>query len=214
MRFPLTLIKKEADRAAASRECGECTACCVLPRIGSDEPSFPEGKLGYTPCKHLCTNGGGCSIYEQRPQLCQDYSCLWRVGIVDGDERRRPDNLGLMFTLDQDERDNIVVEAWELWDGAASDHPGRYVIESIALKMRVSIRFYGVPASINFDLPDVFQLGRDLSRASQDDPKALAIWYDKMVMFGRLLREDQVSVINDLEELHKGNPVKRHYKRK
>jgi hypothetical protein len=51
-------------------ECGECTACCRVFAI----PEFdkPAGKW----CEH-CAIGVGCKIYEQRPERCVDYSCLW-----------------------------------------------------------------------------------------------------------------------------------------
>jgi Fe-S-cluster containining protein len=98
MKLPLNLVRSDADRLESQRECGECTACCVLPRIpiGEDE-GFPQGKRGYTPCQHLCLGRSkdkatsfipGCRIYSQRPSLCRDYKCLWREGVIQGDERR------------------------------------------------------------------------------------------------------------------------------
>lgn len=210
MRFPLTTVKAIADKVSNGRSCGSCTACCVLPRIGV-ESAFPDGKPGYTPCDKLCTSG--CSVYKNRPELCKDYICLWRAGIIDGDERRRPDQLGLMFTLDTNAKETeIIVEAWELWDKAASENPGRYFIDTIAQKFKVSIRFYGVPASIRYVGVWVFELGAALSRASMDDPRALAAWCEENVFTGNLrVVDDPSNHEQDLVSLKRGEPVVRYY---
>uniref|UniRef100_UPI003100AFE0 hypothetical protein n=1 Tax=Neorhizobium sp. EC2-8 TaxID=3129230 RepID=UPI003100AFE0 len=54
----------------AARYCGTCTLCCRLPEISAlDKP--PDAW-----CRH-CTEGQGCSIYADRPQLCRDFLCMW-----------------------------------------------------------------------------------------------------------------------------------------
>lgn len=225
MKLPLNLIQSEAERLESQRECGPCTACCVLPRIPiGEEDVFPQGKRGYTPCKHLRVSlnlvtgacGGGCDIYEHRPGLCRDYKCLWRAGLILGDERRRPDKLGLMFTFDihDEERGIYVVEAWELWDGAAREHPGRGVIEAIAQYAHIRIRFYGVPAALSCEcLPHTLDLGRALSGDSKHNPRALAAWLDREMSLGHLNANNLQSVQNDMEPLRRGEPVERHYNR-
>ncbi|WP_113553175.1 hypothetical protein [Rhizobiales bacterium] len=55
----------------AERACGTCTLCCRLPDIDALE------KPANAWCRH-CT-GAGCRIYEDRPQLCRDFLCLWRT---------------------------------------------------------------------------------------------------------------------------------------
>src|SRR5947209_18423059 len=75
----------------ATRQCGECKECCVVLPILDEELSKP----GHQPCKHLC--GCGCDIYKERPGVCRDYECLWLSGDIDGDQRTRPDNLGVIF---------------------------------------------------------------------------------------------------------------------
>lgn len=217
MRIPLTVRKAEADLAAAGRECGPCDACCVLPRI-SPEPDFPEGKRGYEPCPHLLLVGHGCGVYEDRPELCRSYTCLWRAGIVEGDERRRPDRLGLMFTLDvvNEATGKIVLEAWELWPGAARDHPGRGVLDALQQKWQVMVRFYGVPASIAYDSPEHLLLGWQLSRWAAEDPRRLAAWCEANVLNGNLAltEAESESVARDLEALRRDEMVKRHYRPK
>lgn len=52
------------------KSCGSCTACCKA--IGVKELNKPMGEqCGF------CNPGKGCSIYETRPQSCQDYKCQW-----------------------------------------------------------------------------------------------------------------------------------------
>jgi|SRR6185369_4431181 len=50
--------------------CGSCTLCCKLMRI--DELDKPAGSW----CEH-CNPRQGCGIYEQRPQGCRDFECVW-----------------------------------------------------------------------------------------------------------------------------------------
>lgn len=167
------IITDEAEvaRLEATRACGDCTACCVLPRI----PDL--GKPGYWPCKYLHpTDAGGCGCYTTRPDVCRDYQCLWRMGRLAGDERRRPDRVGLMVGVDQIE-DRVVVEAWELWEGAACEYPGRGLVESLARWTQFAVRFYGVPCSLQYDGPGTLDLGRELSRLARKEPARLAALY-------------------------------------
>lgn len=71
------------------RKCGACTLCCVIPAI--DE----LGKPVDVPCKHLTAHG--CSIYEERPQVCRDFECNWKLGTA-GDQTLRPDRIGAYLT--------------------------------------------------------------------------------------------------------------------
>lgn len=48
------------------RNCDGCTMCCKLMRV-EDKPSG-------TWCTH-CTIGGGCQIYEARPEECRSFHC-------------------------------------------------------------------------------------------------------------------------------------------
>jgi hypothetical protein len=72
-----------------SKSCGDCTACCTIMGVAS------LNKPHYTSCKHICHQG--CAIYKDKPTECSVWECAWKSGWIDGDERRRPDNLGVMF---------------------------------------------------------------------------------------------------------------------
>lgn len=68
----------EAERArvASGRSCGSCSYCCKLFSIV--ELKKPRGQW----CIHCKPGHGGCSIYEQRPQACQDFYCGWLIGTL------------------------------------------------------------------------------------------------------------------------------------
>src|SRR5919198_3090540 len=52
------------------RSCGPCVGCCSIYQI----PALQKPK--YTLCKH-CT-GTSCAIYDDRPDDCRKFFCLWR----------------------------------------------------------------------------------------------------------------------------------------
>ncbi|WP_413699459.1 hypothetical protein ACLKMH_18665 [Psychromonas sp. KJ10-10] len=77
------------------RECGECTACCVVLQI--DDQDFKK------PAEQACENlmdKGGCKIYACRPNVCQDWYCAWRF-MAQLDETWRPDRSGILLRSDE-----------------------------------------------------------------------------------------------------------------
>ncbi|HEU4650806.1 MAG TPA: hypothetical protein VFS49_05270, partial [Croceibacterium sp.] len=82
-----------AVQPAATRACGECTACCDgwLPSTIHGHEMKPG-----TPChfrgEHRCT------IYERRPQEpCRSFVCGWLAKDSPFPESFRPDRLGVMI---------------------------------------------------------------------------------------------------------------------
>lgn len=72
------------------QNCGDCTMCCTLLQL-NEIPSA----IGET-CQH-CTSGG-CGIYENRPNECKVYQCMWsqmpdRYASI----ALRPDKCGILF---------------------------------------------------------------------------------------------------------------------
>jgi Fe-S-cluster containining protein len=53
-----------------SGACGSCTLCCTVMKVAMEPP-----KPARSPCQ-FCTKGG-CSIYDERPDPCRDFACLW-----------------------------------------------------------------------------------------------------------------------------------------
>ncbi len=84
-----------AAHNASVRKCGTCTACCTT--LGIRELEKPPG----TPCSKL-SSVKGCSIYEDRPNSCSAWSCLWRRGGFEGADR--PDRLGVVMDALPEER--------------------------------------------------------------------------------------------------------------
>jgi Fe-S-cluster containining protein len=61
------------------KQCGTCTLCCKLLAI----PVLV--KPGGEWCRH-CLPGHGCSIYDQRPEVCRTFACQWLRDESFGDE--------------------------------------------------------------------------------------------------------------------------------
>lgn len=51
--------------------CDTCTLCCKL--LGVDEVESPAGQW----CQHCDRAGGGCRIYNKRPDPCRTFECVW-----------------------------------------------------------------------------------------------------------------------------------------
>ena len=86
---------------ALGRSCGSCTLCCKVLDIEHFEK--PAGKL----CVH-CVLGKGCTTYETRPEVCQDYECLWLTE-RDVPPMLKPDRIGTLFMEDPDNEDYLAV---------------------------------------------------------------------------------------------------------
>lgn len=107
------------------RACGDCAACCIIKSVRE------LGKPSQTACRHLC--GTGCAIYGRHPASCRDYACLWRQGLIEGDERRRPDQLGVIIDYEPFGRipGSIRLVVWEVAPGAALSEKVRYVVDRL-----------------------------------------------------------------------------------
>ena len=135
----------------AQRQCGECSACCTVMAVAELDQAV------YTPCRHDA--GMGCQVYETRPASCRGYTCLWLDGTITGDERRRPDRLGVIF--DYLAGENVVV-AREVWPGAIDAEPAQNLVR----------RFGGQGKA-------VFVVKQDGSRSLLGDRRVLRSHLDK-----------------------------------
>lgn len=69
-------------------ECGECTECCHSLTIQ------PEDGVKYewgSSCEKVCATG--CSIHDNKPDVCKRFLCAYRQQNLD--ERYRPDRYGM-----------------------------------------------------------------------------------------------------------------------
>lgn len=78
------------------RGCEDCTLCCKV--LGVEELDKPAGRW----CRH-CDVGKGCTIYEQRPQECRDFRCLF-LAVETFPEEWRPNRAHFVLTTDADAR--------------------------------------------------------------------------------------------------------------
>lgn len=92
------------DHLVPDRECGECVACCKILEIRAPELQ----KSADTLCQY-CT-GVGCGIYENRPEVCRTWYCLWRR-IPSMPDDLRPDKCGVVFSLDAHNPPRILFES-------------------------------------------------------------------------------------------------------
>jgi Fe-S-cluster containining protein len=74
------------------RQCGSCNLCCDILEVTAVVK--PVNEL----CKHWET-GKGCTIYDQRPQMCRSFSCAWLQGHFDGDWF--PEKIGMVVHFSQ-----------------------------------------------------------------------------------------------------------------
>jgi Fe-S-cluster containining protein len=128
--LPLPLLK-QSD--ALPRECGSCTVCCTLLSVSEINKSMGQD------CVHM--GEGCCKIYETRPHSCKVFDCMWLTGHIQGDLRRRPDNLGLMFLPPKKVNFPFpVLTVWEVWEGAAKQN--LYILDKLSKHLVLYILRY------------------------------------------------------------------------
>lgn len=151
MKTLLALNQIQSDKNRTFRLCGPCTACCrTFPVLALDKQENES-------CGNLCPSG--CSIYTEKPDACSEFECLWLNGLLNGDERRRPDNLGLIFFLTKTIM-GLTIACWELRPNVLSDQsePGYQALRSIIQDKLVLVFRYapeGTPSMRSFVGPPV-----------------------------------------------------------
>jgi hypothetical protein len=131
------------------RTCGDCTACCTVMRV--EELDKPQ----WTPCDQLThpsdddpvapndwsdapaavdarqrdSRRGGCAIYDQRPDSCRAFSCLWLKGLILSSDDDRPDRVGIVLV--PSESSHRAIGAFEVWPHAADAEHGRLLIDRL-----------------------------------------------------------------------------------
>jgi Fe-S-cluster containining protein len=77
---------------APGRSCGTCIMCCKVYAIR--ELNKRAGQM----CVHA-ERGCGCKIYENRPDTCRSFYCMWRVDATLGPEWK-PETARFVVALD------------------------------------------------------------------------------------------------------------------
>ncbi len=99
--------EKLKRRLYLTRDCGDCNVCCTLMPVPQlDKPSGVD-------CKHWDgkREGGGCTVYETRPEVCREWACIWRSGSNLLEPGDRPDKLGIMLDTMRQVPGKPIVEA-------------------------------------------------------------------------------------------------------
>lgn len=78
-----------------TKPCGECKECCRGPLKLEVKGCFVgKGK----PCPHVdILADKGCTIYDERPKVCVDYECWWKMN-DDFPDFMRPDKSNIIIT--------------------------------------------------------------------------------------------------------------------
>lgn len=108
-----------------TRECGECRMCCkvlsVHERTEHGKPPVyvkaddtwefhkPSGKW----CQFV--GGKGCTVYEDKPRCCTEFSCLWLIGVTG--EEDRPDKSKVVMTAEQTPEHGNLIIVYESYPG-------------------------------------------------------------------------------------------------
>ncbi len=130
LRISGTPVSLKVLNVSDIKPCDECKACCTV--VGVKELK----KSNYQQCQHECDSG--CAIYSERPDSCREYLCGWKWGMIEGDERRRPDHLGVIFDF-QPFPPPGAIRVWEVWPGAASSPRAQYLIRKLQDKYEQSV---------------------------------------------------------------------------
>ena len=86
--------KLQPPEPLGGRSCGSCQLCCEVM-------SVPDLSVTDVKCEHQCA--GGCAIYQDRPELCVGFQCLWLRGVY-GDLTQRPDRVGFVLLDGKEEQ--------------------------------------------------------------------------------------------------------------
>ena len=130
----ITKGKTQMNLISTDKLCGDCTACCTIMKVGA------LNKPDYTPCQHLCSKG--CAIYSHKPAECDTWQCAWKSGWIDGDERRRPDNLGVMFEY-RIVGGSSFLWVYEVWPDALKDEKVNHLLKRLGVKEAIVMCKYG-----------------------------------------------------------------------
>jgi hypothetical protein len=68
------------QEANKERSCGKCSMCCkffIIPEVDKAKDEW---------CRHCRPGKGGCMIYDQRPDVCKTFECMWKHNPMVGDK--------------------------------------------------------------------------------------------------------------------------------
>lgn len=120
------------DKIRGDRRCRTCSECCFALAVKELE------KPDKTHCKH-CKTGSWkpCSIYEDRPDACREFECLWHAGFFTSNDR--PDKIGVVFAGTVIDNDEPMMIVYETREHAVSTPRVKRIIDAVTKKFALSI---------------------------------------------------------------------------
>tara|TARA_R110001583_G_scaffold16561_20_gene67967 strand:+ start:9916 stop:10461 length:546 start_codon:yes stop_codon:yes gene_type:complete len=179
------LSENSESHLVQNRECGECTACCVVLLI--DDEKFKKA------ADHACSNlieKGGCKIYANRPTVCQDWYCAWRF-MAQLDETWRPDISGILLRSDEN---GIIFQPIR--------DPKTVLVTDRAIELIAGGVAQGIPMSMSIPTREGFRsFGLSLNEYLQEAVESmnLVIIQDKMIELIEFSQAQNTSIIPTIE---------------
>lgn len=87
--YPLQPTPAQVGVRTEPKPCGDCSLCCKVMDV-----AVMQKPMGFW-CRQF-RKGARCTIYADRPQVCQDYQCTWTLADPLGEEWR-PDRAGFVL---------------------------------------------------------------------------------------------------------------------
>lgn len=97
------------DKTDYKRECGDCTMCCQGWLSGQ---VYEYTMSKNNPCHFLDQCGDRCTIYKDRPEMCQNYKCEWLQQPVCFPLWMRPDKVNVIITWREGEYQGQKIGYW------------------------------------------------------------------------------------------------------
>lgn len=108
------------------RECGDCAICCEVLAIDEQQLNKPAGQI----CQHRAKQG--CGIYEQRPNICRQWFCMWRWFPFANNVRPDKSNILISYENHPQLQHKIIIVRDLSDDGSALQQPGfEHIVQSM-----------------------------------------------------------------------------------
>jgi hypothetical protein len=123
-----------AGETPVVRSCGACSACCFAIRVITEPTDKHQVvKEPHHRCAHQAVRSErGCKIYDERPECCRVFTCMWVHGFGRGSDR--PDKLGIIVEPVNRQLPDLALVT-EAFVGGADGRRAREVIERIAVQV-------------------------------------------------------------------------------
>lgn len=119
------------------RPCGDCMLCCKVMAIKElDKPcdKWCQHAARGLETVHKGADGlvqiGGCKIYDERPDVCRGFNCLWKLGVLP--EEYKPNKIHAVVWASDENPPVVVVSIDKSFPGVQKSEPVKTLIETMA----------------------------------------------------------------------------------